>query len=289
MIDSNVRLRIAIPSKGRLHEHAVSVLRNAGLRFRIDGRRLFAMCSDTDTLVILAHAADVPSLVATGSVDLGITGSDQVAEAQVEGDVAQVLALGFGRCRLSVAVQDNGPVRSLQDLHGRVVGTKFDNLSEKFFADAGVDVRLVHLSGATEVMAMLGIVDGIVDIVETGNSLVANDLVELQKILDAEAVLIGSEASADTDARSTLVARITGVIDASRKSMLEFNCPTSALPRIGEMHSGFTSPTVLETMDPEWHAVRVLVDKADVHPVMDALKAAGCQGILETEVRQTRL
>ena len=289
MIDANVRLRIAIPSKGRLHEHAVSILRDAGLRFRIDGRRLFAVCSDSDTLVILAHAADVPSLVATGSVDLGITGSDQVAEAQVDADVTEVLALGFGRCRLSVAVQDNGPVRSIQDLDGRVVGTKFINLSAGFFAEAGVDVRLVHLSGATEVMAMLGIVDGIVDIVETGNSLVANDLVELQEIRQAEAVLIGSNTSADSDARATLITRITGVIDASRKSMLEFNCPTSALGRIGEMHSGFTSPTVLETMDPEWHAVRVLVDKADVHPVMDALKAAGCQGILETEVRQTRL
>ena len=289
MIDANVRLRIAIPSKGRLHEHAVSILRDAGLRFRIDGRRLFAVCSDSDTLVILAHAADVPSLVATGSVDLGITGSDQVAEAQVDADVTEVLALGFGRCRLSVAVQDNGPVRSIQDLDGRVVGTKFINLSAGFFAEAGVDVRLVHLSGATEVMAMLGIVDGIVDIVETGNSLVANDLVELQEIRQAEAVLIGSNTSAASDARATLITRITGVIDASRKSMLEFNCPTSALGRIGEMHSGFTSPTVLETMDPEWHAVRVLVDKADVHPVMDALKAAGCQGILETEVRQTRL
>ena len=289
MIDTNVRLRIAIPSNGRLHEHAVSVLRDAGLRFRIDGRRLFAMCSDSETLVILAHAADVPSLVATGSVDLGITGSDQVAEARVDADVTEVLALGFGRCRLALAVQDNGPVRSIQDLDGRVVGTKFRNLSEQFFTAAGVDVRLVHLSGATEVMAMLGIVDGIVDIVETGNSLVANDLVELQKIRDAEAVLIGSDVSADSDARATLVARITGVIDASRKSMLDFNCPTAALDRIGEMASGFTSPTVLETMDPEWHAVRVLVDKVDVHAVMDALKAAGCQGILETEVRQTRL
>ena len=289
MIDSNVRLRIAIPSMGRLHEHAVSVLRNAGLRFRIDGRRLFAMCSDSGTLVILAHAADVPSLVATGSVDLGITGSDQVAEAGVDADVTEVLALGFGRCRLALAVQDNGPVQSIQDLDGRVVGTKVRNLSERFFAEAGVDVRLVHLSGATEVMAMLGIVDGIVDIVETGNSLVANDLVEMQKILDAEAVLIGSNVSADSAARSTLVTRITGVIDASRKSMLDFNCPTSALAEIGGMASGFTSPTVLETMDPDWHAVRVLVDKADVHAVMDALKAAGCQGILETEVRQTRL
>lgn len=289
MIDTNVRLRIAIPSKGRLHDHSVAILRNAGLRFRIDGRRLFAVCSESDTLVILAHAADVPSLVATGSVDLGITGSDQVAEARVDDDVTEVLSLGFGRCRLSLAAQDDGPIRSIQDLDGRVVGTKFSNLSAQWFADAGVDVRLVHLGGATEVMAMLGIVDAIVDIVETGNSLVANDLVEIQKIRDAEAVLIGSNTAGDSDTRSTLVARITGVVDAARKSMLEFNCPTSALDQIGQMHSGFTSPTVLETMDPEWHAVRVLVDKADVHPVMDALKAAGCQGILETEVRQTRL
>ena len=92
MIDANVRLWIAIPSKGRRHEHAVSILRDAGLRFRIDGRRLFAVCSDSDTLVILAHAADVPSLVATGSVDLGITGSDQVLEKRV--DVVEHRKLG---------------------------------------------------------------------------------------------------------------------------------------------------------------------------------------------------
>ena len=115
-------LRIAIPSKGRLQEAAVELLRSAGLRFRVSGRRLFAVCSETDTRIIFSNVADIPVLVAEGVVDLGITGSDQVAEKGADVEIHQ--RLGFGRCRLSVAVHQDAPYDTPAALAGKVVGSK---------------------------------------------------------------------------------------------------------------------------------------------------------------------
>ena len=136
------RLRIAVPSKGRLREAALDTLERAGLRFRVSGRRLFAVCSDTGTRIIFTNTADIPVLVAEGVVDLGITGSDQVLEKRVE--VEEHRRLGFGRCRLSVAVHKDAEYASSADLAGKVVGAKFVNLTRDHFARLGVDdVRIV--------------------------------------------------------------------------------------------------------------------------------------------------
>jgi len=129
------RLRIAIPSKGRLREAALSTLERAGLRFKVSGRRLFSVCSDTGTRIIFTNTADIPVLVAEGVVDLGITGSDQVLEKGV--DVVEHRRLGFGRCRLSIAVHKDAPYRSSADLAGKVVGAKFVNLARNYFESKG--------------------------------------------------------------------------------------------------------------------------------------------------------
>ena len=115
-------LRIAVPSKGRLHDRSLDLLRRAGLRFRFSGRRLFADCSDTGTRIIFSNAADIPVLVAEGVVDLGMTGSDQVAEKSAK--VTELRALGFGHCRLSIAVHKDSSYRRAADLAGKVVGCK---------------------------------------------------------------------------------------------------------------------------------------------------------------------
>jgi len=170
MLDDR-ELRIAIPSKGRLREEAIAILGDAGLRFRVSGRRLAARCQDTGARIIFTNTADVPGLVAEGAVDLGITGSDQVAEKGVE--VVEHRRLGFGRCRLSVAVHKDAPYATARDLAGRVVGAKFVNLARRYFDDHGVaDVHVLEIQGAVEVMVLLGLVDAIVEIVETGSSLV---------------------------------------------------------------------------------------------------------------------
>lgn len=281
-------LRIAVPAKGRLHESAVELLRSAGLRFRVSGRRLFAVCPDTGTRIIFSNVGDIPVLVAEGVVDLGITGSDQVAEKGVA--VVTHQPLGFGRCRLSLAVHQDAPYDAPQALAGKVVGSKFTNLAERYFAERGVrDVHVLPIQGAVEVMVLLGMVDAIVEIVESGNSLVENDLVELDRLLDAEAVLIGQQNPRDPDARDRLLRRIEGVLVASRYSLVEYNCPSERIDEATRITPGFRSPTVQELRDPSWLAVKVLVEKDTVQHVMDELEKLGCTAILETELRHTRL
>ncbi|MGH0037489.1 MAG: ATP phosphoribosyltransferase [Myxococcota bacterium] len=281
-------LRIAVPSKGRLQEPALDLLKRAGLRFRISGRRLFAVCSDTDTRIIFSNAQDIPVLVAEGVVDLGITGSDQVAEKGA--DVTLHRKLGFGRCRLSVAVHKDAPYRRAADLSGKVVGSKFVQLARAFFEGEGArDVHVLEIQGAVEVMVLLGMVDAIVEIVETGNSLVENDLVELAPVLEAEAVLVGAREVSHREATETLLRRIDGVLLASRYSLLEYNCPSARLGEATAITPGFNSPTVQPLQDPSRVAVKVMVEKARVLSAMDELEKLGCTALLETELRHTRL
>jgi len=282
------RLRIAIPSKGRLRDAALSTLERAGLRFKISGRRLFSVCSDTGTRIIFTNTADIPVLVAEGVVDLGITGSDQVLEKGVE--VVEHRRLGFGQCRLSIAVHKDAPYRSGADLAGKVVGAKFVNLARGYFESRGVEnVHVIEIQGAVEVMVLLGLVDGIVEIVETGNSLVENDLVELEEVLEAEAVLIGAGEPRDVELSEQLLRRIDGVLAAARYTLLEYNCPADRIEAATGITPGFSSPTVVHLQDEAWVAVKVLVEKSTTQSVIDALEGIGCVAILETELRHARL
>jgi ATP phosphoribosyltransferase len=205
-------------------------------------------------------------------------------------DVVEHRRLGFGRCRLSLAVHKDSPYRSAKDLSGKVVGSKFTRLAKAHFAQAGATgVHVLEIQGAVEVMVLLGLVDAIVEIVETGSSLVENDLIEIERVLEAEATLIGHASPRDPDLCERLLRRIDGVLHASRYSLVEYNCPSDRLAEATRITPGFSSPTVQQLVDPRWCAVRVLVAKTDVHRVMDDLGRLGCQAILETELRHTRL
>lgn len=281
-------LRIAVPSKGRLQEASLELLKRAGLRFRVSGRRLFSVCTDTDIRIIFSNAQDIPVLVAEGVVDLGITGSDQVREKEV--DVSVHRHLGFGKCRLSVAVHRDAPYQSASELGGKVVGAKFVNLARHYFDQVGAqDVHVLEIQGAVEVMVLLGLVDGIVEIVETGNSLVENDLRELDVVLEAESVLIGNDRPRDAAERDRLLRRIDGVLAAMRYSLVEYNCPAERIDEATAIAPGFSSPTVVPLKDPRWLSVKVLVEKDRIHAVMDELQKIGCEALLETELRHTRL
>jgi len=258
------------------------------MRFKISGRRLFSDCTDTGTRIIFCNVADIPGLVFQRAVDLGITGSDQVEEKGL--DVLTHRKLGFGRCRLSVAVPKGREAGGPKDLAGKVVGAKFVNLARAYFEEQGIeDVRVLELHGAVEVMVHLGLVDGIVEIVETGNSLIENDLVELDRVLTAEAVLIGNGRPRDGVEVERLLRRIDGVMAALRYSLLEYNCPADRIEEAVRITPGFSSPTIQTLQDPGWLSVKVMVEKTEVHDVVDRLEEIGCVAILETELRHARL
>jgi ATP phosphoribosyltransferase len=289
MITKDNELKIAIPSKGRLNEQAIDILKKSGLKFNISGRQLFASCSRTGVLIIFSHAQDIPTLVEKGVVDMGITGSDLVIEKKAH-QVVEHLKLGFGKCHLSFATHKDRPFKTMHDLEGKILGTKFLSIAQQYLDQHQIkNVQILEINGAVEIMVLLNLVDAILDVVETGNSLREHDLVEKEVVLQAEAVLIGNDHPRNKELKQRIIRRIEGVLIAANYSMLEYNCPTNIIKNAITITPGYSSPTIQKTDSADWVAVKVMVEKSRVQTVMDQLEEIGCQAIIETEVIHCRL
>ena len=283
----NENLRIGVPSKGRLSELAGELLHEAGINFRRQERTLFARVSGLPVDIIFLRTDDIPVLCAEGAIDLGITGSDLVSES--EADIHIRMPLGVGRCRLSLCVPESSAIKECSQLDGIRVATSFPRVTERFLAQHGAKVHLVDLSGSVEIMIGLGVADAIVDLVETGSTLAANQLRILTDIGNYETVLIQNPRSAHAAMCDRVVRRLEGVVIARDYSMLEYNVPRAQLSEAEAITPGFKSPTISELEDESWCAVRVMVRSKDVISVMERLEAIGASAILETSIRNCRL
>lgn len=279
--------RVGVPSKGRLADVAAELLREAGLHFRRQERSLFARCKEMPVEMAFLRTDDIPVLCAEGAIDMGITGSDLVAESGA--DVIERLDLGVGNVRLSICVPEDGAIRQPRDLNGARVATSFPNVTERFLKDHGAKVHLVHLSGSVEVMIALGVADAIVDLVETGSTLAANRLRVLEDIGSYSTILIQGKQCRDVEMADRVVRRLEGVVIARSYSLLEYNVPRGKLPEAEQITPGFNSPTISALEDPQWCAVRVMVRRSEVISIMERLEALGASAILETAISNCRL
>ncbi len=280
-------LRIGIPSKGRLSELATELLLQAGLNFRRQDRSLFARVSSMPVEITFLRTDDIPTLCAEGAIDLGITGSDLVQEANAEVQIR--MKLGVGRCRLAICVPTLSDVESPSQLAGKRVATSFPNTTERFLKQHDAPVHLVKLNGSVEVMISLGVADAIVDLVETGSTLAANQLRILTEIGQYETILIQSPACRDQPTADRIVRRLEGVVIARDYSLLEYNIPRTKLAAAEAVTPGFTSPTVTSLEDSGWCAVRAMVKSSEVISIMEKLEAIGALAILEMSINNCRL
>jgi ATP phosphoribosyltransferase len=280
-------LRIGVPSKGRLSELSADLLKQAGLSFRRQERSLFARVGEVPIDITFLRTDDIPVLCAEGAIDLGIVGSDLVAESQA--DVVKRLDLGVGRCRLALCVPEDSPVTTPAQLGGKRVATSFPNITRKYLSEHKADVHLVHLGGSVEIMITLGVADVIVDLVETGSTLAANRLRVLAEIGRYETVLVQNKARRESELADRVVRRLEGVVIARSWSLLEYNIPRTKLAEAEKITPGFNSPTVNALEDPAWCAIRVMVRRGDVIDVMEKLEAIGAHAILETQINNCRL
>lgn len=280
-------LRIGVPSKGRLAEQAEELLSQAGLSFRRQDRSLFARVREIPIDVTFLRTDDIPVLCAEGAIDMGITGSDLVAEARVE--VITRLELGVGKCRLALCVPEDARIATPRDLAGKRVATSFPHVTEEFLKKHQAQTHLVNLTGSVEIMIALGVADAIVDLVETGSTLAANRLKVLDEIGRYETVLIQNPARRHAELADRVVRRLEGVIIARGYSLLEYNIPRAKLAEAEKITPGFHSPTVNSLEDPAWCAVRVMVRRGEVIAVMEQLEALGASAILETQIANCRL
>ena len=280
-------LRIGVPSKGRLAEVAENLLKEAGLSFRRQSRSLFARVREIPIDITFLRTDDIPVLVAEGAIDMGITGSDLIAEADV--DVLTRLKLGVGACRLAICVPEESDVQSAADLAGKRVATSFPHITKTYLASHDVEVHLVELSGSVEIMVSLGFADAIVDLVQTGSTLAANRLRVFDEVGQYETVLIQNHQTADEALADRVVRRLEGVVIARSYSLLEYNVPREKLAKAEAITPGFNSPTVSALEDADWCAVRVMVHSSEVIEIMERLEKLGASAILETRIANCRL
>ena len=280
-------LRIGVPSKGRLAELAAELLKDAGLHFRRQERSLFARCKELPVDITFLRTEDIPVLCAEGAIDMGITGSDLIAESQAE--VERRLDLGVGQCKLSICVPDDAPYTSPKQLAGKRIATSFPNNTAAYLRQHGATAHLVNLNGSVESMIALGVADAIVDLVETGSTLAANRLKILTDIGSYQTVLIQNGRKRMTETADRVVRRLEGVVIARAYSLLEYNVPRAKLAEAESITPGFRSPTVSALEDPSWCAVRAMVKRSEVMQIMEKLEALGAGAILETEIKNCRL
>lgn len=282
-------IRVALPNKGRLAEGARDLLERAGMPLEMRDRALQASMGEEFT-ALFVNARDIPEFVADGAADLGITGGDLVAESGRP--VSTLLDLGFGRCRLAVAVRDDSGIETLDDLPAGVrVATVFPNLTRAFFEGAGRDITLVPISGAAEIAPHLGVADIIVDLVSTGSTLRMNGLVEIADVFASAALLIGPAGTFedDDDARRVreLVAALESVLRAQNRRYLMANVPRSVLPRLKTILPGINGPTIIDVMDGgEFVAAHAVVEQSEIYRTITALKDVGAEGILVTRIER---
>ncbi len=279
--------RIGVPSKGRLAELAADLLRDAGLSFRRSERSLFARCRDMPIDVTFLRTEDIPVLCAEGAIDMGITGSDLIAERGA--DVVERLDLGVGHCRLAVCVPEESAIHKPADLNGCRIATSFPRNTESYLQRHGATAHLVVLSGSVEVMIALGVAEAIVDLVETGSTLAANHLRILDEIGRYQTVLIQGRGCRQSELADRVVRRLEGVVIARSWSLLEYNVPRAKLAEAEKITPGFNSPTISSLEDRDWCAIRVMVKRGEVIGIMERLEALGASAILETQINNCRL
>ncbi|MBN1525645.1 MAG: ATP phosphoribosyltransferase [Spirochaetales bacterium] len=280
-------IKIAIPNKGRLRDPSLELLKAAGYRFRIKERMLYATCSNAGVTLIFLRADDIPLLVASGIVDLGITGQDLVREKNAK--IKEILPLELGKCRLCVAVSDNFKYKNPASLDGKRIATSFPNITKSFFKKNRAAIDCLEMSGALEITVGLGLADAIVDIVETGDTLRENKLRVVEDIGTYQTSLIGNAKSALSPEVKQIRRRLEGILIARRYSMLEYNIKKELFKKAETITPGFEAPTVSEIDEAGWCAVKVMVEKKQVIEVMDRLESLGATAILETEIKNCRL
>jgi ATP phosphoribosyltransferase len=281
-------LRIAVPNKGALSEPASEILSEAGYRRRTDPKDLTVIDPTNNVEFFFLRPKDIAIYVGSGELDFGITGRDLALDS--DAPVHERLALGFGSSKFRYA----GPAArdwTVADLAGKRVATAYPNLVRKDLAAKGIDATVIRLDGAVEISVQLGVADAIADVVGSGRTLSLHDLVAFgEPLCDSEAVLI-ERAEPDGQsgaARDQLVARVQGVVFGQQYLMLDYDCPRSVLDRATEVTPGLESPTIAPLADPAWVAVRALVPRRDVNPIMDELAAIGAKAILASDIRFCR-
>ena len=278
-------LRIAVPNKGTLSGPASQMLRDAGYRQRTDPKDLLCRDEANGVEFFYLRPRDIATYVASGDLDLGITGRDLLVDSGVP--ARELLDLGFGGATFRWAAPA-GSLSSGDGIAGRRIATAYPGVVERHLAENGLTAHVVRLDGAVENAVRLGVADLIADVVETGATLRQAGLVTVgEPILRSSAILIGRDD--DPAKAAQLIRRLQGVLVARSFVMLAYDVRADLLDKATALTPGIESPTVSPLHREGWVAVQAMVQRTDVHRIMDELYDLGARAILVTDISNCRL
>ena len=279
-------IKIAVPNKGSLSEHAAQMLREAGYAQRSDAKELVLLDEANGVEFFYLRPRDIAIYVGEGTLDVGITGRDMLLDCRA--DATEVMPLGFGRSRFRFAALAGADL-TVEKLDGLRLATSYPGVVEHYLAERGVTTRLIPLDGAVETAIRLGVADVIADVVETGTTLRQAGL-ELfgDPILESEGILIRRTGAPAVPGLELLERRLSGVLVARNYVMMDYDVNDSVVVAACAITPGFEAPTVSPLAKAGWHAVRALVPRAEAQQIMDDLWALGARAILVTDIAACR-
>ncbi|MBL0330363.1 MAG: ATP phosphoribosyltransferase [Bacteroidetes bacterium] len=281
-----MKLKIAIQKSGRLNEDSIKILKEAGIEFNNGLNKLKAEAVNFPLEVFFLRDDDIPQYVEDGVADIGIVGENVVIEKNKE--VKIVDRLGFGKCRLSIAIPKNQKYKGIQDLEGKRIATSYSTVLSKYLKKNKINAEIHEISGSVEIAPGIGLADAICDLVSSGSTLFTNGLKEAEVILKSEAVLIASN-NLSTDQKQILdrlLFRLNAVKKAKNNKYILLNAPNKNLDAICKILPGMKSPTILPLADKGWSSVHSVVTENEFWDIIEKLKAKGAEGILVVPIEK---
>ena len=279
-------LRIAVQSKGRLYEDTMNLLNEADIKVGSSKRTLLVQSSNFPIEVLYLRDDDIPQSVANGVADIGVVGENEFAEKCEDAEI--IYRLGFGKCRLSLAIPKSVDYNGIEWFDGKKIATSYPMILRKYLESHEVKSQIHVITGSVEISPGIGLADGIFDIVSSGSTLVSNNLKEVEVVMNSEAVLIANN-NLDAEKRKTLeevLFRIKAVRNAEDKKYVRMNAPKDKLDEIISVLPGLKSPTVIPLADSEWCSVHTVLDEKRFWEIIGKLKDLGAQGILVTPIEK---
>jgi ATP phosphoribosyltransferase len=280
------KLKIAIQKSGRLSEDSINLLRKCGIKFNNGIGKLRAEAQNFPLEIYFLRDDDIPQYVEDCVADVGIVGENVVYEAARNVEIVE--KLGFGKCRLSLAVPKAFNFQNLKNLENKKIATTYPNILGKFFAEKNIKTEIHTISGSVEIAPGIGLADAICDLVSSGSTLFSNGLQEVETVLKSEAVLISQNHLDETAAKilEKLMFRINAVNSAKQNKYILLNAPNDKRDDIISLLPGIKSPTILPLAESGWSSVHSVINENDFWEVVEKLKLAGAEGILVLSIDQ---
>ena len=273
-------IKIAIQKSGRLNEESLGILKKCGISIDNGKDQLKAPARNFPMEVLYLRNGDIPQYLRDGVVDLAIIGENLIHEKGK--DLVVLEKLGFSKCRVSIAVPKETSFGGVNELEGKRIATSYPNTVNQFLEAHGITADLHIINGSVEIAPNIGLADAICDIVSSGSTLFKNNLKEVAKILESQAVLVQSP-SLSPDKREIvekLLFRLGTVIRAKKSKYILLNAPNNKIDLISDILPVLKSPTVLSLAKEGWSSLHSVIDESSFWEVIDALKTAGAEDIL---------